>query len=526
MQNNKLIIGPADKNLGLTVMDSTWYKTQLEYIFASPDYHVVDRSRVSYESMLQEIRWHVKNCLNRLPGVIDLINKIEKQTKTKGFKVPVMYLLPKIHKTPIGVRPIVPSFPWITHTISKYVDKELREFIDDFSHDLPDTPTLIRALETYPFEPNYDYFICAYDVINMYGNIDFNEATQTIINHFCDTQSTEAAGRVLALLGLARWVNNYAFVSHGNVVYAQRKGLAMGTPMAPTIARLFACCVEKTNVHLGVPIDGVFLDADDEHFEEYDYLTRLEYTFQIFRYIDDGFTIFKVPRYEGTFRYSRVIAIELQEHFDKSLRKLYRNCNSINITIDHGLHGQQAVMLDLVVRIVDEEYNLRFDIAPFDKPMNKHLYTDPATYFPNKYIFNWINGENQRLIRNSSEESHHRQAKNNFIKYLKQRHYPEHVITKQLQLHHYEERHHLLRSHTDLLDDATSVARRIFLSNINGRDKIENFGRSIVHHLSLIQPLDYENSPVQWITYRGSNLRDELNRYNRLILKPEQPDEP
>jgi hypothetical protein len=527
MQMNKLIIGPADKNLGLTIMDLSWYLNHLRSIFDDKrNYFRLTNDKYddrALNNMIEELRQDSKHFRFNFEGLDSAIIAIEKRHSNrhqeKGFVVPVMYLLPKIHKTPFGVRPIVPSFPWITHTISELIDRETRVILQDFSHDLPDTPTLIRALEKYPFDLQYDYFVFSYDVINMYGNIDFFEASDTIRNFFGNRDPRK--DKIFMILRLALWVISNTYVSDGRDTYRQTTGLPMGTPMAPAIARLFACCVENGSHHKGTTANSIFLDVDDDLFDELDSLRNMEYTFDIFRYIDDGFTIFKIPRFEGTYSYHVEVAKELFDCFDISLHKLYGSCKSINITIDHGVHGREAVMLDLLVKIIDEGYNYRFDIAPYDKPMNKHLYTDPETYFPNKYIFNWINGENQRLIRNSSLQSHHQTAQDHFTKYLICRNYPERVIKEQLQLHSYEERGILLHPlENDQPSDIDSSIKetRIFLSNISGRAKLEQFGRNIVQSMYNTNKVKYENYKTTWVIYRGSNLRDELNRYNRQIL--------
>ncbi|KAF9999257.1 hypothetical protein BGZ80_006600, partial [Entomortierella chlamydospora] len=130
----------------------------------------------------------------------------------------------------------------------------------------------------------------------MYGNIDIDEAIDTI-NCYFDGQPEEI--EVFNLLRLARWVNYNCIVSDGRNTYRQVKGLAMGTPMAPTIARLFACCVEEGYLFKSDPISHVFLDTDEDYFEELDSLTGVVFDLQIYRYIDDGFAIFKIPRYQG-----------------------------------------------------------------------------------------------------------------------------------------------------------------------------------------------------------------------------------
>jgi hypothetical protein len=115
------------------------------------------------------------------------------------------------------------------------------------------------------------------------------------------------------------------------------------------------------------------------------------------------------------------------------------------------------------------------------------------------------------------------------VTYLLHRNYPEHVIKEQLQLHHYEEREKLLYrppndqpSNPDIIE---KKEKRFYLHNIAGRDKVEHFGRSVYQDIIKSNSERYDKYQTTWITFRGSNLRDELNKYNRKILssRPMRP---
>ncbi|ORY88372.1 hypothetical protein BCR41DRAFT_376179, partial [Lobosporangium transversale] len=140
------------------------------------------------------------------------------------------------------------------------------------------------------------------------------------------------------------------------------------------------------------------------------------------------------------------------------------------------------------------------------------------TYYPRKYVFNWINGENQRLIRNSSQSSFHTHATAQFAQHLLNRNYPSHVINNQLRLHSYDERNTLLYPAPSSQKNDT-IIKKMFLHNIPGRDKLEQFGRMILRDIHTLKPARYENTQTTWIIYKGSNLRNQLNTYNKKILQ-------
>src|SRR5262249_30844282 len=71
-------------------------------------------------------------------------------------------------------------------------------------------------------------------------------------------------------------------------------------------------------------------------------------------------------------------------------------------TGDAWLNGESIEYLDLRLRVQWRKGKKYISTEVFDKPTNLHIYTDPSTWYPMHYVYNWIQGENIRLIRNSS----------------------------------------------------------------------------------------------------------------------------
>ncbi|GBB94531.1 hypothetical protein RclHR1_23730001 [Rhizophagus clarus] len=80
----------------------------------------------------------------------------------------------------------------------------------------------------------------------------------------------------------------------------------------------------------------------------------------------------------------------------------------------------------------------------FDKPTNLHIYTDPSTFYPFSYVYNWIQGENIRLIRNSSSSDDYDRSLREFRKFLVRRKYSEELIDRFVSLNYYGDRNELL----------------------------------------------------------------------------------
>ncbi|GBC01169.1 hypothetical protein RclHR1_40930002 [Rhizophagus clarus] len=86
-----------------------------------------------------------------------------------------------------------------------------------------------------------------------------------------------------------------------------------------------------------------------------------------------------------------------------------------------------------------------FTTSVFDKPINLHIYTDLATWYPISYVYNWIQGKNIRYIRNSSSPQVYRESLDLFKKFLFRRNFLNRKIEAQLQLNSWADRQALLR---------------------------------------------------------------------------------
>jgi hypothetical protein len=84
------------------------------------------------------------------------------------------------------------------------------------------------------------------------------------------------------------------------------------------------------------------------------------------------------------------------------------------------------------------------DISVYDKPTNLHIYTDPSTFYPIHYVYNWIQGENIRLIRNSTSEERYQFSLERFKQFLFRRNYCETKVEHFVALNSFDDRSDLL----------------------------------------------------------------------------------
>ena len=89
-----------------------------------------------------------------------------------------VYLLPKVHKTPIGVRPINASLNYFLAGVDKYVALTLADHFSNLlmaSSVIRDTPHFLAELYAFTNIPMNAY-VCVIDVIALYPSLDRGHA--------------------------------------------------------------------------------------------------------------------------------------------------------------------------------------------------------------------------------------------------------------------------------------------------------------------------------------------------------------
>jgi len=375
LRSNDLIAKPADKNLGMTVMHIDWYTDQ---VFK----HLNDDK--TYLRLDTEPDW--VSIQSELTSVIrSSTYKVKEHLSKTDFQPSQFYVMPKLHKTPVKTRPIVPGYCQITAKVSEYLAKTLQPVVDQYPWVLKSQTDFIKHIENTTF--TRDMSLASFDVESLYTSIDIKKALRCIkgllLSHF-------ELPKVDFIINLLQWVltNNY-FQFQGNW-YKQISGTAMGTSCAPQFANLYLIHFER----LKFKKDSL----SGKHWK-----TGIYY-----RYLDDIIVT------DST--------IGLQDKFND----INSWTKDLRFTLDLGI--QSINFLDLTVYKGERYHNSRIlDLKPFVKAINPHLYTDPNSNVPDHYKYNWIKGEQIRLMRNSSSFQDYLIAEHKFRNSLTRRNYPKSI---------------------------------------------------------------------------------------------------
>ena len=387
--NRQLIINKADKGSTIVVRSRTDYiKEGLEHLADPNTYIQLERD---YTPDVNQI---IKNTLHNLK------TKELLSPKMADFCMPppqvrtaCIYFLKKIHKCPMGIRPIVSTINSPTANLAEFLDvylqpimKQLPAYLKDTSHFISEIAEIKVTTETW---------LVTVDVKSLYTNIPNDEGIQACHEAWRHRETTDPqhppAGVLRHLLELVLKLNTFEF---DNKYYLQKFGTAMGSKLAPAYANTFMGSLEKSILD-SAPIKPTYYR----------------------RFIDDIFMIW-----------------QHSEELKEFLEHMNRANKSIQFT--HEKSQQEIVFLDVTVYKGTTEHQDQgtsiLNVKTHIKPTNKQLYVREDSYHPPSTGKGVTIGEAIRYLRTNSEKVQYQKMILKHKRNLAKRGYPGSKTTEQL----------------------------------------------------------------------------------------------
>ena len=369
-KDKSIVIKPADKNLGVCIMDTIWYRNAcLSHLHNSSTYMIV--TSVPMKRLVADlIKYATKiSRLEKDKKLFTYITTTKQPTKKDDLnrddkcRICRFYILPKLHKTPIGSRPICSQVGWITETISVYLDIALRPILLSYPAHLLDSNSLVKHYASVVIPPNA--LLLSYDVENMYPSIDIEDGLRLLRTAIFRYYYPENGQKASLLIDLLEWVLRNTYMEFDGVIYRQIQGTAMGSPVAVTYACIYM-------FELTGPVFASYANDILSHH----------------RYIDDGCVVWVGDQL-------RVAPFIFQ------LNILHP---SINIT--YTISPKEVVMLDVKL-FKGPRFNSNgiLDTCVFQKELNRYQYLPWISFHPRHVKLSFIRSELRRyMIRECSKE--------------------------------------------------------------------------------------------------------------------------
>jgi len=361
-QHNSFTIKPTDKNLGPAILDTQTYIRQIlqEHLLTK------DYQRLSPESAKQLLRNLSTTLKSLITSNATKLTKAEltyfQRSLTNHHRIPIFYGLPKVHKTPFSLRPVVSTSGSLLAIFSTWLDFKMKDLLPYVLSYTKNSESIIKDLQHLHLPEEALLFTA--DAKSMYTNIDSNTGI-TSIRDFITTNISQLPQDFptdLFLQTLKIVMENNVFEFAGSY-WLQLIGTAMGTP---------AACAYAT-ISYGQHENSVILP---------NYAQQLLY---YKRYIDDIFGIWLPPKHNHLTKWN-----EFKQHLN--------SWGSLEWTIEGP--SRRTNFLDLDISIKGNVITT----STFQKAMNLYMYIPPLSAHPPSCFKGLIAGELRRYyLQNNTE---------------------------------------------------------------------------------------------------------------------------
>jgi hypothetical protein len=256
--DNQYVITGTDKNLGIAVSKRDWLIEKSQDILND----VNNYRRLSHEEAVQYLNLKCRNmeflaeeaayCIDPQEGTVAEFMRSKITLRGKEHHIPSFYGIPKIHKQPIKMRPIIPCHSAIQNPAAKYVSKKLKPLVQAAPTIIHGTKDLATKLSKLSINTKRKWYIVTGDVVAYYPNIPIERCIDIIYEQYLEfywnirnhddpfNRQQQDFFRHCLRVGNTKLITQFQ-----NVVYEQLNGLAMGVASSPDLANLYGYYFER-----------------------------------------------------------------------------------------------------------------------------------------------------------------------------------------------------------------------------------------------------------------------------------------
>ncbi|SJL12000.1 uncharacterized protein ARMOST_21447 [Armillaria ostoyae] len=275
LEANAYVVTSTDKNLGLAVSTRQWINEKsLEIVGDVSNYTplhllmvnaICDKQCTDMEEIALLAEAHLPNGSQLGRFFRSKITSQENQ-----HVVPTFYGIPKIHKEPVKMRPIIPCHSAIQNPAAKYVSKILKPLIKAAPTIIHGSKDLAIKLSQIKLQPGRNTYIVTGDVVAFYPNIPIDKCIDCVVSlyreHYGDgveVNNEEMLRAEQVFIKCLQTGNKNLVLRYGDSFYKQKSGLAMGVADSPDLANLYGHWFERQINLLNdpdIPFYGRYID--------------------------------------------------------------------------------------------------------------------------------------------------------------------------------------------------------------------------------------------------------------------------
>ena len=167
--NNRFIVIPADKNMGVTIFEREKFIKQVikEHLGNQNVYeNITDQIQLTIHGLKHFYNKFIENYGSRLPK--NVFTFLVRSRDIHGDRIAVFRATAKVHKNPVTLRPVVAKCGTTIEALSKWVDVEIQKTICALPQCIKDSATFRAEVINLQLPPGARLVTC--DAVSMYSH--------------------------------------------------------------------------------------------------------------------------------------------------------------------------------------------------------------------------------------------------------------------------------------------------------------------------------------------------------------------
>ena len=357
----------CDKNMGSCIIKRTLLNTLTMNILDTDSFTIVEKSDTL---IINEFKESIKE-YHTLKTIIQVTHD----------KLPRMNALPKAHKTPLKIRPIIGAARVYTTNLSILLDQILKPVINRSnkrnSFNIVNTREYIKRIKLLNAEIKSNKLnisnlkIDALDFDSMYQNIKHEPMLNNIDTMLClyrnkmEHQYYKQGNKIhlidnRTIIKLVKLYLKFNYFTYNNKTYLQKIGIPTGGNCSPLLANLYLAAYE-------------------------------------IKFIIENSALYELYKFSGRYLDDLIIITWDLIYNNKVIKDLYNNDMGITPTNDGGQNWEIYLDLTLCIDLLLNSLIWKM----YRKPGNCYNYPHAKTFLPKSTKTGFIKGEIKRIYQNS-----------------------------------------------------------------------------------------------------------------------------
>ncbi|XP_063585791.1 uncharacterized protein LOC134763164 [Penaeus indicus] len=274
--DSSIIITKPDKGKGVVILDKKDYVNKVNVLLS--DHTKFRKLDTEPFTKIIQLEDKLNRMLKHLKDNDSISLDIYNQLRASGSLPGILYGLPKVHKPDIPVRPILSAIKTFNYNLAKFLVPILKPITTN-EYTVQNSFDFAKQMSTISFEN--PVIMASFDIQSLFTNIPLKETIDICTNRLfenTDNVHNFTKDQFMKLLKLS--VEDSVFMFN-NQLYSQTDGVAMGSPLGPTLANVFLCYHENyvnskhDNIHFtsevevnnSLPFLDIRLDHDHNTFK-------------------------------------------------------------------------------------------------------------------------------------------------------------------------------------------------------------------------------------------------------------------